>query len=374
MPDASVRPLRVVHGPCNVGNLPWVLSGAMQKLGHHSKVVVNYSTWLGYPADVVVGNYAEATWANASRRLATGLRQPLANDVLHYYFGRSFMSWEDLGGFNRFPFADMRLAKQLGRTVVMTYQGCDARLAGQSNQRNEVTPCAPEACSAFATCVSSIDASRKQTIQTVDDLADLVLYVNPELGHFLPRGHFLPYGNVDVEAIVPEARPANQKPVLLHAPSDPAIKGTQAIVQALDALKTEFDFELQLVKGVPHAEAMTLYRRADLLIDQVLAGWYGGLAVELMAMGIPAACYLRDSDLHLLPAPMRQALPVQNIDPRRLVDDLRALLSRRAEWPELGRRSREFVMRWHHPGKLASVLLAAYRDPKQYPQLLAEMN
>lgn len=346
----------------------------MQKLGHHSKVVVNYGTWLGYPADEVVGSYADATWANASRRLVTGLRQPFANEVLHYYFGRSFMSWEDLGSFNRLPFADMRLAKRLGRTVVMTYQGCDARLAAQSNQRNAVTPCSPGGCSAYANCISGIDASRQQTIQTVDGLADLVLYVNPELGHFLPRGHFFPYGNVDVEAIVPEARPANAKPVLLHAPSDPAIKGTQTIVEALDALKTEFDFELQLVKGVPHVEAMALYRRADLLIDQVLAGWYGGLAVELMAMGVPVACYLRESDLHLLPGPMRQALPVQNVDPRRLVDDLRALLSRRAEWPALGQQSREFVMRWHHPDKLAQVLLAAYRHPNLYPQLLAEMN
>jgi hypothetical protein len=366
--------LSIVHGPANVGNLPWVLSNEMKKLGHDSEVIVNYGTWLGYPTDRTLGRYGDRSAANVARRLANGLTQPLRRDVLHYYFGRSFLSWEDLGALNRWPLGDMALAHRLHRTVVMTYQGCDARLAGESDRRNAVTMCREGACSAYAACVGGIDASRRSTIASVDRLADLVLYVNPELGHFLPRGHFLPYGNVDVEAIRPTPAPARARPLVLHAPSDPSIKGTAAITEALQALQSEFDFELRLVHGLPHEEAMALYRDADLLVDQVLAGWYGGLAVELMAMGKPVACYLRDEDLGFIPPAMRDDLPVLRVDPRTLADDLRRILAGRAGWAVASRRSREFVLRWHHPGKLAGVLLDAYRTPADYPRLLGEMH
>lgn len=365
--------LSIVHGPVNVGNLPWVLSEEMKKLGHESEVVVNYGTWLGYRADRTLGQYADRGVANLARRLANGVAQPLRKDVLHYYFGRSFLSWEDLGRWNLFPLGDLALARHLGRRVVMTYQGCDARLAGESNRRNAVTMCKPEGCSAYAGCIASLDRARQETIASVDKLADLVLFVNPELGHFLPRGSFLPYGNVDVEAIRPVEAAPRERPLILHAPSDASIKGTPLILEALDALKGEFDFELRLVQNLPHEEAMALYREADLLIDQVLAGWYGGLSVELMTMGKPVACYVRDEDLSFIPERMRDDLPLYRIDPRTLVDDLRAVLRDRPNWQAAGRRSRDFVLRWHDPRKLAQVLLGAYAEPERYDQLLGEM-
>jgi hypothetical protein len=284
------------------------------------------------------------------------------------------MSWEDLGELNRWPMGDLQLARRLGRRVVMTYQGCDARVAASSNRRNAVTMCREGACGAYANCVATIDANRRQTIAKIDAVADLVLYVNPELGHELPRGAFLPYGNVDVEAIRPEPQQPRARPLILHAPSDPSIKGTTQIIEALDALRDEFDFDLRLVQGLQHDQAMALYREADLLIDQVLAGWYGGLSVELMAMGKPVACYLRDEDLHLIPVGMRSQLPVYRIDPRTLVHDLRDILTRRANWATIGQRSRDFVMRWHHPAKLAKVLLGAYEAPECYDALLESMN
>jgi hypothetical protein len=368
------HPLSIVHGPANVGNLPWVLSGEMRKLGHRSEVVVNFDTWLGYPVDKILGKHGDRSWGNVARRFANAVSQPITKDVLHCYFGRSFMSWDDLGNLNRWPLSDLQLARRLGRRVVMTYQGCDARLAGESNRRNAVTMCRPDGCSAYASCITSIDARRQANVSRIDQLADLVLFVNPELGHFLPRGSFFPYGNVDVEAIRPAPTPLRERPLILHAPSDPTIKGTRQITEALDTLRGEFDFDLRLVQGLPHEQAMALYRDADLLIDQVLAGWYGGLAVELMAMGKPVACYLRDEDLSFVPAAMRGDLPLYRIDERTLVNDLRALLSRRAEWGEAGRRSRDFVMRWHHPGKLAQVLLRSYAEPARYDEFIGEMR
>ena len=51
--------MRVLHGPVNVGNQPWVLSRYERLLGAQSDVVVNYSTWLGYQVDRCLSEYAK---------------------------------------------------------------------------------------------------------------------------------------------------------------------------------------------------------------------------------------------------------------------------------------------------------------------------
>ncbi|MGH8337771.1 MAG: glycosyltransferase, partial [Gammaproteobacteria bacterium] len=107
----------------------------------------------------------------------------------------------------------------------------------------------------------------------------------------------------------------------------------------------------------------------DLVIDQVLAGWYGGFAVEVMAMGTPVAAYIRDADLACVPPQMIAELPVLRIDPRTLEGDLARLLTEADTWPAIGQRSRRFVERWHNPRTIASALQRCYRDPKAKLQL-----
>jgi hypothetical protein len=136
------------------------------------------------------------------------------------------------------------------------------------------------------------------------------------------------------------------------------------ILAALDRLRSRFDFELSLVEARRHEEAMALYRTADLAIDQVLAGWYGGFAVEMMAMGKPVACAIREEDMRFVPAAMRAELPLLRLRPDHLADDLAALLERRDTWPQIGARSRGFVERWHDPDRIAGAMVAAYAHPE----------
>ena len=73
-----------------------------------------------------------------------------------------------------------------------------------------------------------------------------------------------------------------------HAPSHRAVKGTNLIIDALNSLKKKgFSFELVLIEGLSNSEARKKYETVDVLVDQLFAGWYGGLAVEAMALGKP---------------------------------------------------------------------------------------
>ncbi len=355
--------MRVLHGPVNVGNQPWVLSRYERQLGVKSDLVVNYSTWLGYSVDHCLSEYAKKSRRAFAKRALFGLTAPLRYSVLHYYFGRSFMCWDDYSDPTPWWFSDLRLAKRLGRKVFMTLQGCDARLSDLSAERNATTPCHEGRCQAAAVCRQTLDARRRELIRSVLPLVDRVFALNPELGHYVPGATFLPYASVDVEALQPIWPKATGRPVILHAPSDGLIKGSATIIEAVESLKKEFDFEFVLVQNLPHKEAMELYKKADLVIDQVLAGWYGGFAVEAMAMGKPVACYLREQDLEFVPAQMRADLPLLRVTRETLVEDLRAALERRQEWREWGVRARDYVLRWHHPRRLATAMIAAYRDP-----------
>jgi glycosyltransferase involved in cell wall biosynthesis len=360
------RPIKVLHGPGNVGNQPWTLSRAERRLGLDSDLVVNFGNWLQYPADRVLGTYARKTPSNYVARACFAASAPRDYDVLHYYFGRTFALWDDIGvplrRGGRFAIRDLLQAKALGKTTLMTLQGCDIRQAGPTSRAYAVSACESGRCPAFATCISSIDAMRRLMHDEVLPHIDRVFYLNPDLGRFVSRGQFLPYANVDIAAspvILPD--PARRIRIV-HAPSNAGIKGTPDILAALETLKSRFDFELIMVENLPHAEAMALYRQADLAIDQLLVGWYGGFAVEMMAMGKPVAAFIREDDRPFGIAKMWDELPILRIHRDTLADDLARILANPKALQDAGTRSRRFVERWHDPIRIAGALKRIYED------------
>ena len=78
--------------------------------------------------------------------------------------------------------------------------------------------------------------------------------------------------------------------MILHAPSSRRRKGTERVIAACEGL----DADLVLVEGLHHDEAFERYREADIVVDQLNAGWYGLLAIECMALGKPVVTFLHD--------------------------------------------------------------------------------
>lgn len=359
---APSKALRVLHGPSNIGNQAWVVSRAERSLGLLSDLVVTSQSWTQYPADRLLAGRSRI--GSALSRIAFAFTAPFRYDAIHYYFGRLFAGPESVvaaGGVRSWMgTAEIRLARLLGRRCVMTLQGCDARIAARSLARDPSTMCRSGRCGHYALCVAATDRRRLGMMDSLLPLMDHVFYVNPELGHELPDATFLPYGNVDIRAV--EQRPPSEtgRPLIVHAPTDPAIKGTPAILAALETMKAHYDFDLEIISGRPHQEAMELFRRADLAIDQIHAGWYGGFAVELMAMAKPVACGIRESDLRFIPPAMAAKLPVLRLRPGRLEDDLSAILATRNSWRERGLQSRAYVESWHDPEWIAGILQEIY--------------
>jgi hypothetical protein len=363
-----LRPIRVLHAPAAVGGHAPELARAERRRGLDSVSVVLEPTTQGYVVDEVL---APEGSSRLRRELARGrllVRAFREFDVVHLNFGSPLTPrrypasvLETRGPSARLfelyagavEFRELALLKHAGKAIVVTYQGDDARQALS----------APQLPPGYYD--PELDERKREWIRHVDRYADVIYALNPDLLRVLPaRAEFLPYASVDLRAWTPESAPPAVIPVVVHAPSDRRSKGTDAVLAASAELERRgVAHELVLVEGVTREEARQAYARADLLVDQVVIGWYGGLAVELMALAKPVVAHLNADDLNALPKTMRRELPVVDTDAQSLADVLQELLTtRRHELPEIGRLSRSYVEKWHDPDVVAAHTEAAYRE------------
>src|SRR5262249_41606969 len=209
------------------------------------------------------------------------------------------------------------------------------------------------------------DARKQWRAARLAKRADGLYTVNPDLMYLLPESaKFLRYGNVDPRewGYVPPPPASDDGPLVLHAPTHRGVKGTRFVLDAVEKLKAEgVKFRFQLVEGLPRVVARRLFEQADLLIDQLWLGWYGGLSVELMALGRPVICNIREDGLKFLPHGMAGELPIIRAEPETLATVLRELLTtRRSDLVRRGEESRRYVEKWHDPREVARGLLADY--------------
>ena len=350
----SERRLRVLHCPDVVGGHAPQLARAERAAGCASRAIALGPNRYGYEVDETLGSPSSGRLAREWQRWRL-LRRALAGfDVIHFNFGSSI--------FGRRMF-DLPLLRRAGKKIFVTYQGDDAR-QGDYCRAHFPVHFAHEVPDSYYPPGS--DEAKRKAIAKFDAYANGIYALNPDLLHVLPaRAKFLPYANVDPAQWRPSHPAVGAGKVrIVHAPSDRAAKGTGYVIAAVQRLRQEADnVELILVEGVPREHARALYEQADIVVDQLLAGWYGGLAVEAMALGKPVVSYLRESDLPFIPADMRRDIPVINAEPASIYEVLRRLTgSDRHTLPSLGMRGRRYVERWHDPSIIAARVIADYRS------------
>ncbi len=113
--------------------------------------------------------------------------------------------------------------------------------------------------------------------------------------------------------------------------------------------------QLDLVEGVSRAETLARLSPADIAIDQVKVGWYGGFAVEAMSLGKPVLCYIKDDE----PGdnPFGDDLPIVRTTAKTLARDLTALVDDPDRCRRIGEAGRRFVERHHDPRAVARRVL-----------------
>ncbi len=173
---------------------------------------------------------------------------------------------------------------------------------------------------------------------------------------WVPGATVIPPG-IDLAAITPAPPGGRKRPIVVHAPSSRRRKGTEHVVAACEGL----DVELRIVEGVRHDEAVAHYREADIVVDQLNAGWYGLLAIECLALGKPVLTFLRDEAVQRTEEAYDTQVPLVGVTAETLRDRLVELVAAGpAEWRRIGELSRAYVERVHDVERVTDMLVELY--------------
>ena len=172
---------------------------------------------------------------------------------------------------------------------------------------------------------------------------------------WVPEAEMIPPG-IDVSAIEPAPPTDRARPVILHAPSSRRRKGTEEVIAACEGL----DADLMLVEGLHHDEAFERYREADIVVDQLNAGWYGLFAIECMALGKPVVTFLHEEAVARTEKELGTRVPIVSATRDTLRAQLEPLVASAAERRRIGAESRAYVEQVHDLERVADRLLALY--------------
>ena len=351
--------MKVLHLPTSVGGNSWGLAQGERRLGLDSKVLITRNTWFDYPNDLSLRWEEKKPWLRFPDSIRSFLKLRNKFDVFHFNFGSTLVDFRNYG----IHLWDLPFYPK-NRKIIFTYNGCDARQKYKTIQRVRIASCCEEDCYSGICNSGTNDKMREKRISIVSKYAHHIFVVNPDLLYFLPEtiSSFLPYSIAGWYEIQNIPYKIDRKIKILHLPTNQAAKGSRYIMQALENLGKRYDIKVICVEKKPNKEALNIYNQAHLVVDQVLAGWYGGVAVEAMKMGKPVAVFIREEDLKFIPEKMAQDLKssVINLNPSNIEKVLEEYLENPILLKQKSEAGLEYVHKWHDPSYVARITKSFY--------------
>jgi glycosyltransferase involved in cell wall biosynthesis len=309
-------PLRVLHLPVNLAGTGWAHVNALRRKGVDARLLVfrpqrwrpdEYDVDLGIPRGAGFVRRQLVQWRALARYLPE-------TDIFHFYFGQTLV-----------PKAlQIPILRATRRKSVMHFLGDDIR--GKRLEELEY---------------------RKRF--------DVWLVGSYAATRWVPDATVVPVG-IDLRDYEPVPPTRRERPLVVHAPSDPEKKGTRDVVAACEQLPVELD----VVHGVPHDEAVERFKRADIVVDQMHYLWHGVFAIESMAYGKPVVTHLDADAVRQTEEAFGLKVPIVAATKDDLVEKLRPLVESFELRKRLGEESRAYVERVHGLGPLTDRLLAIY--------------
>lgn len=370
---------RVLHAPSVVGGNATTLSQSLNQIGCPSISVAYEDHRFTYKPDVLLWKSEYGLLKKEAIRIISVVRAALGYEVIHFNFGttmampslplRSNVSSFRIRMIREIHFhftellqiAEVVLLQLLKRRVVITYQGDDARQGDVSREIFEESIANHVGCEYYS---ERTDQIKRRRIRRLSRLVSSTHFVNPDLANFLPpNSKFIPYCHTEVHGKSIENDNHDSKRFhIIHAPSHQAAKGSDVIIQVVNELQAAgLPIDFALVENVSHSEIGDLLLSADLLIDQLYAGWYGGIAIEALCRGVPVMTYMRSSDFLVVPPSMVQDLPIISVDKASLKESIVKFINFDDETQRSLRVAGiHFSTKWHNPQAIAEQLVLQY--------------
>ncbi|PKP05221.1 MAG: hypothetical protein CVU11_00755 [Bacteroidetes bacterium HGW-Bacteroidetes-6] len=292
------RPLRVLFGTNDIGFRIGLYSKFLQKQ-YGDKILVHsyvtyklpkhhYETHFTYEYNNL---FAKPVFVRWFLTFYNFLRFFGKYDMFFFFSGETLLT-------RKLRPLEFRLYKLLGKRIVMSFVGADIRSPKYLQWKNEHIyeflkgTEVPKKTEPFQDKL--IRDSRKyaeKIFVSTPDLLDII----PEAEYFPVMLDFEQFGR-DFEAAEPFEKPDDEV-WILHAPSEPKTKGSHYIHHIAEELEEKFGKKVRFVMparnyqpvaaaySVTRYELFRWYKSCDIVIDQMLIGWYGMQTVEAIASG-----------------------------------------------------------------------------------------
>jgi glycosyltransferase involved in cell wall biosynthesis len=335
------------------------LSRAMAEAGYASETVALYPSRLYAPELFdhrpyrTTGNVVLQFAGNQVRAYLFFVRALRRYDVFHYFFDGGILSPTPLAR------VELPLLRALGKKIVLMPYGSDAfvfdTIANPLWRGGLMIEYA-----VLGDRAEQIQRRLRRNTRRADVVVGSVVHIAS-----LPRWDVLPLTAypIDTRPIEPVPPAVEGTVRIVHSANHRGAKGTDFLVAAVDRLRAEgHDVELDLIERVSNEEALARVAAADVYVDQLVFG-YAMAALEAMAFGKVVVSGIEDTpDYQLFRRySYLDECPIVPASPETIADVLRDLIARRADWPAIGRESREYVERRHSYAAAAELYGAIYR-------------
>lgn len=325
--------MRIFHGIIEIAGQMGILSGALKRRGHISAGYNIFQSYLGYRNHLVNTTHAEIL--NMSRHLYNFF------DLFHFHYCTSITYHQ---------FSDLPVLKERQKKMIMHHWGNDVRFHDLARVNNPYVYTGDSPPN--AEIVNRLTSITRYISEAIVQDYEVYAYVAP----YYQKVHVLPIA-IEISSFTPRPpSPANHRPLIVHAPTNPEFKGTALIERVIDQLRSQYQFDYQRVERMSNTQAVQLYQKADIIIDQIRCGSHGLLSVEAMALGKPVLAYIREDLIPMFP----KELPIVNANPDTIYQQLKMLL----DYPELryqlGLKGREYAETYHSSDVIVNQLLNIY--------------
>jgi glycosyltransferase involved in cell wall biosynthesis len=257
------------------------------------------------------------------------------------------------------PSPELMILKLLRKKILFFPNGCHQEVLKRDFVKHE----GGRVC---ANCIMPETVCNDRENQRIFDLVnrfhDFVIANTPMPSRSLPQKRQIKFLSLDLDAFRPDLEvpaamrlPSNGRIRILHSFVDEGravpgknVKGSPFILDAINRLKREgFSVDYFYLNKVP-SRLMRMHQvQADIVVEQLIYGWWGSTAIECMGLGKPVVCYINASlkQEFLKVFPEYDGLPIIEAN----TDSIYATLKELVESPELrarkGRESRQFAER-----------------------------
>lgn len=260
-----------------------------------------------------------------------------------------------------YDFSDLEILKAHNKKIVFVFAGDDVRwrnAASQEFQHYGLSRIPEEDPRLYTNAHLMKNLSR---LRHGEKFADLI-FSRLDQGQLQLRPYQRWNMMVEPSNYIHNCSQRENNPIIIHAPTSKKIKGTDYVISAFEKLKKEnILFTAILVENTPHLEALKIFERADIIIDQLILPGTGKFSSEGLAMG-KVVVSLMGFDTY--PQKNPKECPIVDANINTVYEVLKDLILNCEKRKEIAKRGRPYAEKYLRPKYFCDMIISLVEDGK----------